>query len=164
MFTLRATQKLLRRAKVPVEEPETPSTTTLGDWYADLLVLRPQQLVLCVSERTLLPVIVPAAEISTLPDRLRAALQELLLAIGVPQEMVETEIAEMQEVRFARTANRKVVGHMNYTAGIVEATFERHETQLDRSLYLADLIAGPLNMQRPRVATLALFERASPVR
>lgn len=56
MITIRCTQKLLRRVH-PTDEPR-PSTTRLGDWYANLVFARPEQLVLCVSERTLLAVVV----------------------------------------------------------------------------------------------------------
>jgi len=60
MFTIRCTKKLLRR----VDDTETPtaSTTVLGDWYAKVLYSRPHQLVLCVSERSLLPVVLHAKE------------------------------------------------------------------------------------------------------
>lgn len=60
MFTLRCTAKLLARLKAsPVVEMGTP-TSRLGDWYAHLLFTRPTQLVLCVSERTLLSVLILA--------------------------------------------------------------------------------------------------------
>jgi hypothetical protein len=53
MYTLRCTRKLLRRIdEIPSSEVVSP-TTVLGDWYANLLYLRPQQLVLAMNERTL---------------------------------------------------------------------------------------------------------------
>ena len=60
MVTLRCTQKLLRRLEV-TDKPAAP-TPVLGDWYANILFSRPHQLVLCVSERSLLPVVLLAKE------------------------------------------------------------------------------------------------------
>jgi hypothetical protein len=56
LFTLRCTKKLLTRLKVKPDPRPPPSTTKLGDWYADVLNLGRERLVLCVSELTLLPV------------------------------------------------------------------------------------------------------------
>ncbi|GEM_PF-2377023 len=60
MFTLRCTKKLLTRLKVKPDPRPPPPTTKLGDWCADVLNMGRERLVLCVSELTLLPVIVPA--------------------------------------------------------------------------------------------------------
>jgi hypothetical protein len=48
-------------------------------------VVHSAHLVLCLSERTLLPVIVPAKDIATLPTRLPLAVGEILQAIGVAE-------------------------------------------------------------------------------
>jgi len=49
------------------------STTLLGDWYATYLPWRPRQVALLVSERTLLPLLIPLAPASTLLNRPRAS-------------------------------------------------------------------------------------------
>ncbi len=60
MFTLRCTRTLLKRLRAQPNASPPPPTTRLGDWYGNLLYTRPQQLVICVSERSLLPVVVPS--------------------------------------------------------------------------------------------------------
>ena len=50
MFTLRGTKKLLARLRMKPDVQAPPSTTRLGDWYADTLNLGRERLVLCVSE------------------------------------------------------------------------------------------------------------------
>ena len=60
MITLRCTKKLLDRMRVKPDMQPPPSTTKLGDWYADTLNMGRERLVLCVSELTLLPVVEPA--------------------------------------------------------------------------------------------------------
>ena len=72
MFTLRCTRRLLERFGEPAADVPAP-TTVLGDWYANLLNVGRLRLVLCTSERTLLTVLVPAKDVSALPDQLRIA-------------------------------------------------------------------------------------------
>jgi hypothetical protein len=77
------------------------------------LLTRPKQLVLCVSERTLLPVLVEAADPTTLGSRLREAATEMLRAIGVPDDRIRAEDAAMEELVVSATASRQVLGSMN---------------------------------------------------
>jgi len=110
MYTLRCTRKLLRRIdERPSSEVVSP-TTVLGDWYANLLYLRPQQLVLAMNERTLLCALVPAAPAATVAERLRLEVGGLLRDIGVPEAMVEAEFASMEHVAIGATASRAVLG------------------------------------------------------
>ena len=63
VMTVRATRKLLDRLGPATTDPEQP-TTVLGDWYATALPWRPRQLALMMSDRTLLPVLLPLAPAS----------------------------------------------------------------------------------------------------
>jgi len=157
VFTLRCTAKVLTRLKVsPAAVPLEPSTR-LGDWYANLLFTRPAHLVLCVSERTLLPVLVPARELETLPSRLRRLACEALEAIGVPDHAVHLEESAMADVAIGRTASRRVLGSMNDFAWMADGYLDGRTSLLDVSLRLAETPCGPLEMNSPRRATLALF-------
>ena len=111
MVTIRCTQKLLRRMRAT--DVAAPSTTLLGDWCANILFSRPEQLVLCVSERTLLPVVVPARPAAELGLRLAAGLGRVLAALDVPDPRIAIELREMSAVAFARTQKRSVLGSLN---------------------------------------------------
>jgi hypothetical protein len=113
MITLRCTHKPLRRGLTESPQGELAATTPLGDWYANVLVTRPQHLLLCISERTLLPVVVPAKGICGLPARLAEALPPILAALSIPPASVQAECAHMREHRIGRTANRRVLGSLN---------------------------------------------------
>jgi hypothetical protein len=63
MFTLRCTRKLLKRLGTKPSSEVVEPGTVLGDWYANLLHLRPQQPVPVMSERSLLCVVVPARRV-----------------------------------------------------------------------------------------------------
>jgi hypothetical protein len=65
---VRATRKLLQRLGRPTAGCPV-STTRLGDWYATHLPWRPRHVSLLVSERTLLPLLMPLTPAATLLDR-----------------------------------------------------------------------------------------------
>jgi hypothetical protein len=163
MVTVRCTQKLLRRLPVTAEPPA--STAVLGDWYANLLFSRPQQLVLCVSERTLLPIVLPAKELQTLVPRVALAVGEVLLRLGVNHKLVETEQAEMCSFAYARTQNRRVLGSLNefmfmlthYIKASPEASLAEH------SLHLARTPCTPIGHRSPDRVVPELFKTAGNV-
>lgn len=160
MFTLRATSKLLKRMKATPDASPPPPTGLLGDWYANVHLLRPAHLVLAVSERTLLPVVVPAREMRDLPERIALAAGDVLRAIGVSEEQVIRELRHMCEWNVAKTNNRSVLGTMNDFAWMMEAGDGETTTLLERALLLARCPCGPLEMDSPREATVALFAAA----
>lgn len=118
-----------------------------------------RQVGLVVSERTLLPVVVPAAQIAMLIPRSRLGLAELLEAIGVAASAIDDELREMTEHRVGKTSNRRVLGSMNDFAWLLEAAPE-HETLLNAARMMADAPCSPIGMESPRTVTLALFASA----
>ena len=60
VYTIHAPKKLLDRVKQPVVGPVIEPTTALGNWYATVLLWKPQAALL-VNERTLVPALVPLA-------------------------------------------------------------------------------------------------------
>lgn len=106
--TLRCTQRLLARLKVPTIANDVEPSTLLGDWYASLVHIGRRQLVLAVSERTFLPVVLPAAPIATLSYRLRTGVCEVLGALDIPPKQIDAEMVEMTPISVARTSSRQV--------------------------------------------------------
>ena len=157
MFTLRCTARLLKRLKVGPEAGSAPPSTLLGDWYAHLLFLRQRHLVLCVSERTLLPALVPARDLKMLLPRIERSVCDVLLAIGVSEEAVQEEKSAMAAAVIGQTASRQVLGSMNDFVKLVEPHLQDRGSLLDLALQLADTPCGPLQMDSPRQATLKLF-------
>jgi len=144
MFTLHCTQKLLDRMGHPVGTP-VPASPRLGNWYATALFWKPQ-MALLVNERTLLPVMMPLAPAATLAQRFPRALKEILQALNLPVEFIDAEIGGMNEVVYAKTTNRSVVGMMNEFTFLAEAFRDRGGLldPLALSLKLAAVPCGPL--------------------
>jgi hypothetical protein len=160
VYTLRCTRKLLRRTDEPPTSEAVSPTTVLGDWYANLLYLRPQQLVLAMNERTLLCVLIPAAPAATVAERLRMEVGGLLRDIGVPGVKVEAELAAMEHVTIGTTASRAVLGCMNDAAFQLEHYPRGARGEIDlraATLHLAENIYSLTDYARPWVKALELF-------
>ena len=157
MLILRATAKLLARAKPDLDKNPPASTGLLGDWYANLLYVDRQQLILAVSAKTLLPVVIPAKEIRTLPTRLPTALGEVLAGLQVPSAVIETELRHMAEHRYAKTASRTVLGVMNDYLRMLPSYADPGRPLLDVALHLAEAPMRPLKMESPDHETQKLF-------
>jgi hypothetical protein len=143
-----------------LEGPE--STTRLGDWYANLLYIGRVQLVIALSDKTFLPVVLPAAPISTLPARLPGGVGQLLRALGVRAVDAEREQAAMAEVVFGKAVNRQVLGVMVDFAKALPFYIDSTPSLLALSLKLAGTPCGPLYKRTsfPDKETLVWFGAA----
>ena len=160
MVVFRCTQRVLRRFRLAPVETEAASTGVLGDWYANLLNFGPRRYVLCQSERSLLPVIVPARN-ALFPSKFGEALQQLLLALGVPLGCVAREVAAVGEVQIARTRSRQVLGAMNdfaYNAQVCLAYARSDDAPLEVCLTLAEMPSKPIGHDSPARLARLLFE------
>ncbi len=142
MYSLHCTKKLLDRIKPSIATSLPPPTTALGNWYATALFWKPQ-LALLVNERTLLPILMPAP---TLAARFPVELAVLLSRHGTNKAVIESEVAEMGDVAFAKTANRSVVGTMNEFSLLAEGHSEYLEASdlLTLSMRLANTPCSPI--------------------
>ncbi len=147
MFTVRGTKKFLDRVGLPMAEPPS-STTVLGDWYANVLLWRPQVAVF-VYATTFVPVLTPLAPASGAVARFPAAMAEVIGALGVDPRFVESESTGMSSVVLAKTASRQVPGVMNEFTFMAEHTISTGRSDpadlLGLSVWLANTIVGPIS-------------------
>jgi hypothetical protein len=156
MFTLRCTKKLLTRLRAKPDLRPPRSTTKLGDWYADTLNLGRERLVLCVSELTLLPVVVPAIGMD-LDAKLARGLKDMLEALDVPAAAINAEVTQLLDVTIAKTASRVVLGSMNdfqFQARCIREQ-EPEASLLTLGLELAETPCSPIGYNQPKDAALA---------
>jgi hypothetical protein len=144
MLYLHCTKKLLNRLKCEVITSGT-STTSLGNWYATALLWKPQ-IALFVNERTLLPVLMPLAPVSSLAARFPRFLAQVLAAHGIQPPFIEQELLNMQEVRYAKTTNRSVVGIMMQFSHFAEGYrgSDKMNDLVELSLKMARMPCSPL--------------------
>jgi hypothetical protein len=112
-----------------------------------------------VSERSLLPVLMPLRERNQLLPNFRARLAELLLHLGVSEKYVAVELSEMAEVVIARTSNRSVLGTMNDFTQNAKAYMQMNDdfSILDLELRLAGTPCGPKVYHYPNELALKLL-------
>lgn len=117
---------------------------------------------LAVSERTFLPVLIPAATFATLAPRLRDGLHEVLDALGVAKAHADREIGEMEDVAYRKTANRQVTGIMVDFAKALKFYIEHETSLLALALKLAHTPCSPFYKTEeisPDRKTVAMFAR-----
>ncbi len=112
MVVLRGTKRVLRYLSA-IDESPNESTTALGDWYANRLVVARQPILLLVSANSLLAALVPARDVRGLPSRLATLVGGRLRRLGVREGLVEAEVRAMESVSVAKTSDRSVLGTMN---------------------------------------------------
>ena len=112
MITLRCTRTLAKRVTlIPGADKQQP-TNKLGDWYANPLNVGHRRLIHCVSEKSLLSVVLPAKDVREFPSRVPGAVGSLLARLGVLEKVIETEVAAMLPISVGLTCSRSVVGSM----------------------------------------------------
>ena len=156
MFTVRCTRALLKRIKEKPDPSPPPPTTKLGDWYANILYRRPKQLMLCVSERTLLPLLIEAAGPASMGLRLREALAQMLQSLGIPGDKIEAELLAMTDMAVGTTASRTILGSMNDFTQMF-AYFPPETPPFEIAGDLANSPCSPISMNSPDRATIELF-------
>ena len=146
MYTVRGTKKFLDRVGRAVADPPS-SSTTLGDWYVNVLFWRPQ-VALFVNAATCLPVLMPLAPSAGVLARFPDAMVEVIHALGIDPRFVALELEEMRSVTLAKTASRQVLGVMNEFTFMAERTISTgHSDASDLfglTVWLANMIVGPL--------------------
>jgi hypothetical protein len=159
VVTICCTQKLLRRIHSETVAVAPESDTLLGDWYANILFARTQHVILCVSERTLLPIVVTASAPGQLGARLTDSLQSLLLHLGVSRRHIESEVEKMNPAVFAPTRNKRLLGTINSFMVDLSWYLGEHPrcSLIDASLHLAETPCAPINYDFPERLVPQLF-------
>jgi hypothetical protein len=158
VLTIRCTQRLLTRLATRPEPAPPPSTTKLGDWYANLLDTPGGQIILCTSERTFLSVLVTAKDARRLlPAKLSLALGAQLAQLGVPFAVIGDELAAMEPPTYAKTASRSVLGVMNDFAVTVSYCASNGVDEAEMNALLARTPCGPIGMRFPGEVAKALL-------
>ncbi len=160
MLVFRCTHRVVKRFKLLIIDNAPTSSGTLGDWYANLLNIGRSRLVLCQSERSLLPVILPARN-AAFPAAFGAALGAMLGELGVRHDLIEREVAAANDIVFSRPRSRKVLGAMNDFACNFEvylAGAGGNDPALKACLRLAEMSSKPIGFESPNRFTRSLFE------
>jgi hypothetical protein len=160
MVIFRCTQKLAKRFKIEIEKdlPES-STNTLGDWYFNYFTFERKYYLLGMSEKSLLPVVIPAKEIRDFPERFCVALRELLEVLGIDDSLIARELVEMRSVCYGKTNSRTVLGCQNDCIRMVRYMMRDDPpcSLLEQSLKLSRIPFKTVGYKNPRELTSDFF-------
>ena len=96
----------------PTGSAATSPDTALGDWYVNRIVVDHQPLLLLVSSVSLLPMLLPARDVRSLPERLAHLVETRLRHCGIDSRAIEAETQAMTPVAIRPTVDRSVLGIM----------------------------------------------------
>lgn len=161
MVVFRCTQKLRKRlGQTTAVSPIPVSDTILGDWYCNLVHFGRLQTILCVSARTLLPVLIPARDARAFPERLSAELEPLLLELGIEATAVHEELHKMRAYAVGPTASRVILGSMNDFVKMADyyLVIQQPPWPLAKvTRVLMEAPCSPIHMLAPQEATRRAF-------
>lgn len=124
MPSLKCTQKLLKVLGVPpAPRVESPTSSLLGDWYANLLTISRQKALLFTNEPTLYSFAVLGVRKPELDSIVQVFLEYLRLNLAheeIPAHVIARLASEYRDMAIARTDNRSVLGSMNDVAEMLE--------------------------------------------
>jgi len=120
MLIIRPTASLFKRMKLKPTVGKKISTTVLGDWYVNDIVLSRRQFLLCVSSTTRLCVVMEAAPYQHFPERLSDSVQKVLQSIGVNPTLISKEIDKMENYDLYKTSDRSIIGSMTEAAKMLK--------------------------------------------
>jgi len=161
VLTIRCTLKLLKRLAEEGPFDPVPPSNRLGDWYANILFTRRAELIICVSERSLLPVLIEAKDPTSFIPRFQKAVCSVLRRIGAASDSVNDEARETDRVAIGATASRRVLGSLNDLASLARFEIATNPAiDLETlAVKLADTPCSPLQYETPRSVSLALLRR-----
>ena len=154
MVTLRLTHKLQELLAIEFTEGLIPTTSRLGDWYANFVPTHSGDLIVLVSEKTLLSVAIPLWESDHWLLWFRLRVENLLGMIGIPSKAISQELYHYNDIQFAKTTSRSVLGSMNDIAfqhqSIAEMTANKVDLSLSNAEYqMSQMPCKPIDYRGP---------------
>ena len=147
--------------KYPDGGTSAESTTRLGDWYGTLIRFGRRHVLLFISERSRLPILLPARDADRLALAFPKAISETLMGLGVPTVAVEQERSSLSPMAIGHTRNRSLLASLNEFAFLARADLiTRRDQALDvvaRELAEVPLIS-PFKGECASVVTRRLFD------
>ncbi len=112
MTTWFCTRKLIRALEVtPVEDP-LPSSSTLGDWHANVIDTFAGALFVFSNNRTFVSVAIPVSQLSQIESMFVARVANLLAMLEIPSPAIDREVRNMLPITYGRARDRRQLGHL----------------------------------------------------
>ena len=118
MRIIHCTRKLFKELDVPLVEPDKIPLHTegIGNWYANLLRIDGRKCLLFTNEKSLFTFLIPKvlkANLKNIEDEFLIHLNYNLQNEGFGLDVINKIMQEYQEIGFAKTMSKSVLGSMN---------------------------------------------------
>ena len=168
MTLIHCTRKLLKELDVPLVESDKiiQPTEGLGNWYCNIIRIDKKKCLLFTNEKTLYTFLIPKVKkenLKNIEDEFTIYLNYNLQCEGFGIEVISRVMLEYQEIGFAKTSNRQVLGSMNEFAFEYDY-FIRRAGGLERAMIfeinkkINRTIMGALKYKYPIEALKSLLE------
>jgi hypothetical protein len=147
MFVLHCTKKAQDRLKTKPVDSSAEPTTRLGNWYCHEFTASRHKYMMFVNERTLLAITISVKGLKTSDSILEFFKQrffETFLLLEWHEDNFMSELWEMDEVVFSKTANRSVLGSMNELVAHAKFASSYHDIAVDSPAMFEFLAGMPL--------------------
>lgn len=165
MFILHCTKKAQDRLKVKPIGALSEPTTRLGNWYCNEFTASRRKYLIFVNVRTLLPIVISVKGLKTSRDILELFKQRLFkafLLLQLTEERFMPELMEMDEVVFAKTSNRSIIGSMKDIIAQAKFSSDYHEIDVDSPAMFESLSQIPLKANGYKLSTELVAELLRP--
>ncbi len=148
-----------------LSESHVQSSSKLGDWYATGFRLGSKQLILCTSSIGRWPILINAAPYKNFHERLISELKPSLLKLGVPEDAIDDELKQFDEIHYATNSDRSLVGQMVDSVKMCKFYYERNGENLTNLQWMSEKLAHVPHMSQvkgwPEDMTREAFKKPS---
>ena len=139
MITWHCTRRFIETLGVkPVECPR-PSTSRLGDWYANHIETTAGNLFVFSNEKTFVSVAIPESEESQVEMLFTVRVGNLLGMLGIPYPAIDAEMRRIPPIQYVRARDRRQLGHLQSIVCQYQAIADHHDGSGQLSLSDAEL-------------------------
>ena len=139
MITWYGTRRFWKALDIkPVESPR-PSTTTLGDWYANLIWTTCGNLFVFSNQKTFVSVAIPVSQHDQIEMMFTLRVGNLLSMLGIPLPTVDAEALAIPPIQYAQARDRRQLGHLQSIVYQYQAIADHNEGRHPLSLSDAEL-------------------------
>ena len=162
MVIVRPTKKALLKLGIDTNPTPPETTSSLGDWYLNVVGTLAGELFVFVNAATLLAIAVPTRE-ANVYSLFVMRVANLLAMIGLPSDAIEDELQHYQQLVFAKPISRRIQGSANEIAFQLQTIAEREVrpnkplSLSDAERYLSEIPHAPLEYQYPREIALEIL-------
>jgi len=139
MITWHCTRRFLKILGVKPVECARPSTSRIGDWYANHVGTTTGNLFVFSNERTFVSVAIPESERNQIEILFAVRVGNLLGMLGIPFPTIDAEMRRIPPIQYARARDRRQLGHLQSIVYQYQAIADHHEGTGQLSLSDAEL-------------------------